>query len=341
MDLKTAIQRVSKVLPRGKDVESYKWIRFLSGPPSRIYATDGPRTVVAQVDVELPDVLLASDLLVKAAKDGGEITVHQVGYGNIELRTPSTVYKLQGYGGDQFAALPPVPDMFTEVDYWGQVTKVFHAAASPAVDSDLAVIRFTPEFVEATDRYRLVRVSAPGPWAGLVPTDVFKTWPKGMVEVAFTTQHAYFRVQDELRIATIRSTAYPNTDSVIPDVHSGPRVLVPVGILVNAVKQGLEVSELGLVNLTFEDGQVVIRAWQEGDVGKAYQAEVPALHRWDWAPGSVLVNGKYLHQSLKVVDTPNVILGYGDIADPLRVESGLFVACLWQMVYPQTQRKSA
>jgi len=335
VDLKKALRRVAKVLPKGTGTESFQFIRFIAGPPSRVYATDGFRVVVVQVDGELPDVVLASELLVKAAKDKGEITVHQVGYGNIELRTASTVYKLQGYSGDQFATLPlpSIPDEFTEVSYWDEVAKAFYAAASPAVEPDLAVVRFTPDFVEATDSYRLVRVEAPGPWSGLVPTSVFKTWPKGLVEVAFTTQHAYFRIGEELRIVMLRSSAYPNTDGVIPKVHEGPRVLVPLAVLQNAVKQGLEVSELGLVSLAIEEGQVVVRAWCEGDVGKAYQAEVPVLHQWNWVAGSVLVNGKYLHQSLRVLDTPNVTLGYGEIADPLRVESGLYVACLWQMVY--------
>lgn len=338
MELKKAIQQVTKVIPKKQELAKvYGFVRFVSpenGGPSKVYSTDGSRVYLALVDCELPPAILESTLLAKAAKDPGLMTVQNIGYGRMDLCTEHNRYAFQSGDTDNFPAPPVVPEKIRcyPVEEWIDVPHVLHAAAVEKENPDMAVIRFTPEYVEAMDKNRLARVEVERPWSGMVRASLFKGWPKGKVRFLFTEEFAYFWIGDELRMAPIQRTRYPDTDMVVPKVHPGPSVLVPTGPLAVAVKQGTEVSGLGLVNLAIEPDKVVVRAWQEGQVGESYEATVPIYHGGG-EHGNVLVNGKYFTQALKPVQTPNVKLGYGHMADPLRLESGTYIACLWQMVY--------
>ena len=339
MDLKKAIQQVTKVIPKKSELaQAYGFVRFVppskEGGLSRVYATDGSRLHLAQVETELPPALLEAALLMQAAKDPGEMRLENYGYGKMELQTEHNRYAFQSADPDEFVSPPVVPEKAQchLVERWAEVPQVLHAAMPEKEDPDLAVVRFTPEYVEAMDKNRLARVEVEQSWAGLVQANLFKAWPKGKVHYWFSEETAYFWIGDELRMAPIRKSVYPATDAVIPKVHPGPSVLVPTKALDVAVKQGTAVSGLGLVNLAIEPERVIVRAWQEGEVGENYEADIPVY--WGGKEhGNVLVNGKYFGQALKPVETPNVKLGYGHMADPLRLESGNYIACLWQMVY--------
>lgn len=339
MELSQAIQRVAKVCPKKKDQMALQVIRFFpshQGNPPWLYATDGLRSALVKVDrPDLPNVLLPAGDLVKAAGDPGELEVVETGFGKVELRTETATYQLQGLNFDAFPALPQTPAQYTLIqkEYWAEVAKAFHAAAKETEDPELAVVHFTPDYVEATDKNRLVRVEIPGPWAGLVPARAFKAWPKGEIQVAFTTAHAFFWVGDELRVAGLLTNPnYPKTANVIPPEYQA-FALVETAAFRDAILQGLAMSGLGVVNLDVNPAvdNLVIRAWQEGAEESAYVATIPILHGRG-EPGMLLVTGKFVHEALQKVSTPNVKLGYGGVADPLRMESGLMTVCVWQMV---------
>lgn len=359
MELKKAIDRVAKVCPKKKELEAYQAIRFLPNPNGQpyLYATDGLRIAMARVDADdLPNLLLPVAPLVAASKDTGNLEVVEVGYGKVELRSGTAVYQLRGLDHSRFPVLPPMPSQFVPVDpqVWKVVSKVFHAAGKETVEPALAVVNFTTEYVEATDQARLVRVDLTGPWHGMVPASTFKTWPKGEVFVAFTTTHAFFWVGDELRASCLLANKkYPNTRAVVPQEHEGPFVLVDTQAFQEAVQQGAKLSDLGLVLV--EIGQsalsLKLRAWQERvfdpngspesgwstQEKPGYEADIPVAHgklpEAGMAQGTMLLTGKYLDEALREVDTPNVRLCYGPISDPLRIESGVYTACVWGMVY--------
>ncbi len=333
MELRAAIARAAKVLPKKKD-SPFKHIRFIPGDgkdlSARVFATDGVRMSVVDVDGELPNVMLESDQVVKAAKDSKQLEVVEVGLGNIELRTDMTTYKGTGINFDDYPVLPPIPDEFDFWKNWVQITRVFHAAAKDD-EPDLAVIHFTPQYVEALDKARLARWEVPGNWEGLVSANLFKSWPKGSVGVKFTKEYAFFKLAaDELRIGLLQHGKYPDTKNVLPKIPRNS-ALVDIGEIKNAVSQGTSISRLGLIKLEFGDEGLAVRAWQEGKVGESFEALVPTVHKWYENTGSVLVNGKYVEQALKATVTPNVVLSFGDIVDPLRIDSGAFTACIWQL----------
>lgn len=338
MELTQAIQRVAKVCPKKKDKANFQVVRFLppqGDGPSYVYATDGLVTSLIKVDGDcLPNVLLPAGDLIKATKDSGEIKIVEDGYGQVSLITFFGVYRLQGKSFDCFPGLPRMPSSYTPISLgeWGDIRKVFHAAAKEAEDSELAVVHFTPDYVEATDKARLVRVNLSKEWSGLVSVSVFKSWPKGEVYVSFTETHAFFWVGDELRIGQLLNCPnYPKTASTIPGEHEGPYAVVSTRKIYEAAKQGAQLSDLGMVTLEFGDS-LIIRAWSENQEASTYQAEIK-IYDGSKHAGLFLITGKFLVEALAHVESRNIQLGYGGLSDPLRIDSGAYTACIWQLIY--------
>lgn len=341
MKLKKAIQRAAKVCSRKVEKAALQVIRFLpacqDGPPY-VFATDGLRSVLIKVDCDdLPNVLLPVGDLVKVAKDPGNLKVTEIGYGRINLATGIGVYRIQGLSFDHYPIVPTMPSAFTQIvpGDWDCISKVFHAAAKETEEPELAVIHFTPGYVEATDKNRLVRVEVLGTWEGLVPANMFKVWGKGEVLAAFTDTHAFFQVGDELRIGHLLHTPnYPKTTAVVPVTHVGPFIVVHTRSMLDAVQRGSELSDLGMVTIEITD-RLVIRAWSEQKERNTYEAEIPLQDGTgnEGNEGMLLVAGKYLAEALNQVDTVNVHVGFGNVFDPIRIESGVFTAVIWPMCY--------
>ena len=291
---------------------------------------------LATVDCKLPKAVLDADILNGIVKDTGDIEVVEPGYGNVGLKSGVRKYFLNGNDTTSYPYPPNMPEKMHEAPNWGQVLKVVHAAA-PEADkavSNLAVVHFTPDYVEATDKARFARVDIEGQWVGLVPVKLFKTWPKKKgVSVVFTKSHGFFQIgPDEVRIAVLQATKYPDTASVIPKSHRGPLAIVNVEETTKAVSQATNLASLGLVSLDGVANGLQVTAWEpDDDVDVAMQAVVPILHAKQGL-GRALVSGKYLKQLLKQVDSVNVILGFGEVSDPLRVEAGNFIGLLWQQI---------
>ena len=335
---------MAKVCPKKKEKAALQAIRFFPRYQDNlpyVYATDGLRASLIKIDLDdLPNVLLPAGDLVKAAKDPGGLDVVESGSGKIELRTDISTYELLGMPLDHYPGIPAGPGEYRPIKTWPWVKKVFHAAGRETVEPELAVINFTPEYVEATDKSRVVRIELQEDWRGLVPASTFKAWPKGDVWSAFTSAHAFFWVGEELRIGTLFHNAnYPKTAGLLPKEHKGPYIVVPTGALGGAVRQGSVLSHLGLVTFEITLEKLIIRAWQEGrelSEGGSYVATIDVLGgsmAGSMGAGMLLLTGKYLDEALRPVASPNVKLGFGGIADPLRIESGVYTACIWQMLY--------
>jgi len=340
MDLKSAIKETIKVVPKvtakNRATETLAYLRFRPATQhnaAQIYGSDGGRFYTAWVDCDLPPALVNAELLGKAIKDPHELRIQNHGYGDFDLCAGDQRYKFKSADCD-FPNLPEIPDFedFEDAPKW-PIPAVLHAAANPRDDPQLAVVRFTKRFVEAMDHNRVARVWMAEDWEAIVQANMFAQVPKGSVKWHFTDTHCFFLFAGEvLRIAPKRFGEYPDTEAVIPAQHTGPFVLIQVDPLLVAIKQGTAISELSLVHLLFSPNQLKIRAWIEGTVGKVYEATLPILHG-SGHEGQMLVGGKPFYQALKVVRTPNVLLGHGEGSAPLRIESGPYVACLWQMIY--------
>lgn len=340
MELEAAIQRVAKVVPKKKDLEHYQAIRLCSSPPC-VHATDGQRHSVVAVDGEVPDFLLPARPLVAAAKGGG-IRFEVLGYGKIQIESAASKYEVVALEPDHFPVRPRVDGDLEYAPQWAEVMRVVHAAAKPTQNPDAAYVHFTPRFIEATDQGRFARVGVGAPWVGLVPAAVFQSWPKGEVQFGISATHAYFVIGgEELRAARLgQNPMYSRTTDLVPLAYTGPRLHVSARALREAVKHGAELSHLGLVivEIDHREPSVIVRAWRERDRQSKdrYEARIRVQTRLgtpesDQEYVAIGVRGKYLVEALRQIRTPNIFLGHGTISDPLRIESGVFTACIWPM----------
>ena len=344
MDLRTAILQVAKVLPKKRvDVpEFFTSIRFttLTNGGHAVYATDGIRFYIVPLAEPVPSVLLPADLLVKAARDATELHLVSSGYGKIEVQTDISKYQIQGIAFDTYPATPFVPDIkdCPVVLNWQGVLDVAQAAGTEKFNPELAVVSFKPDYVEAMDTARLARSTLPGLGKGLVSASMFKSWPKGEVRCLFSEYYAYFWIDgQELRICTLQvNDSYPDTTETIP-AGGKRRMLIQTKELARSIKQGTAVSDLGLVKLEYSgsSNMLTVRAWNESGEGEAFAATVVDLHPTldPGVDGMALVNGKYMQQAIKGVKTPNAVLVFGESFDPVRIESGAYTVCLWQMAF--------
>lgn len=348
MEFKKAIQRVTKVIPK-KAGDRLRLVRFVASKddiPSMVYATDGVvgSAVYLEEGFELPDALVGADLLIAAAKDKGELRLVNSGYGNIELHTSTTTYRLEVSSFDEYPMVFQPPSACIETTDWPYIARAFHAAGK---DADRDVVHFASKYVETVDKGRLARVWLPTSIDGFVPTTAFKSWVKGDVFIGVTLSHVYFRVGlDEYRISAFaHPSGYPQTSDVIPEIHVGPAILVDAKDLKNAVDQAVKVSPRGILQLHISLDRVVVTGYDiVREKLNSFSATIGSEHSTDTdacdGPTSttMLMDGKFLGSTLKVVKGEHVKLGYNpsggnpDYNKFLRLDDGSLTTCIWCMV---------
>lgn len=333
--LKDALKRVLKVTQpkEAKSVSGFvRTIPANVGYPARVYATDGVRGSSVWVDVDLPNNVFPAWILAKAIKEPGDLILNSTGYGNFELISGVSTYQIMGSDPVDYPAIPQFPSSYYYVDGWGTIAKAFHAVSRPQKDTvEASLVHFTPKYVESTDRHRLARVGALGPWSGLVHSTVFKGWPRDDVGVFFSENCAYFNLGPETRIGFIQHCDYPKLENVLPLEHVGPSALVSTNVLRNCCKRAADISAYDCVGIEFRRDQLSIWAWEKENPQQIYQGNVRVYQGVEHS-GVMVVNGKYLTDAMKVISTPTVRVCYNDRHGPLRLESGSLVCCIWQVI---------
>lgn len=354
MLLKEAIQRTAKFIDKGKEapavMRALRFIPAFEGMPARLYATNGTVGIIVDVGQELPNMVLPAEPLVKLCKDiTGVVSIEDKGNAKAAITVAGkaandqSTYTLEGLPPGDFPGFPAVPEKFSLLnDYqWHIIQKVVHAAGKDATKPELMNINFRPTVVEATDRARVARAEIAGPWAGLVPAQLFKYWPKsGSVECVFTDYHCFWKVEEELRFAFIQqSEKYPKLEKLIPEDHEGWWMIVDVKSLAETVKKAADMSPTASVVLDFGIMGITVRAHAREGVDFEAKLEgrmgIPGGQNAQYT--EMLLDGKMLGEALKVVDTPKVKLCYGKPQEPLRLESGGLIECLWPMLSTQPE----
>lgn len=348
MLLREAIQRTSKFVAKGKEapaiLRALRFIPSYQGQPARLYATNGVVGIIVDVGQELPNMVLPVEPLIKLCREiEGVLSAEDQGNATAVITVSGkaardrSMYTLKGLAPSEFPGFPGVPEKFTRLDYyqWSMIQKVVHAAGKDETKPDLMNVNFRPVAVEATDEYRVARADIVGPWSGLVPAQLFRHWPKsGSVECAFTEFHSFWKMDSELRFAvTQHSKRYAAIEKLIPEKHDGWWMVLERKSLIELVKKAADMSPTASVFLYFGLMGLTVRA--DARVGADFEATLNAglgIPQGRCAQYTeILVDGKLLGEALKVMDTPRVKLCYGTSEEPLRLESGGLVECLWPM----------
>lgn len=354
MLLVEALQRAGKFVDKGKEalpiLKSLRFIPAYNGMPARLYATNGVVGILVDVDQPLPNMVLPAEPLIKLCRDTTAV-IGVENQGNAQALVTVTgkaakgaaLYTLQGLPPSEFPGFPAIPERFHRIqDYqWWSLQRVVHAAGKNKAEAELMNISFRPTAIEATDRSRVARAEVSGPWSGLVPSQLFQHWPKsGDVFCVFTEYYCFWRVGQELRFAIIqRSEKYPNLEKIIPEVHDGWWMVMNVRPLMETVKRAFSMSPTASVVLDFGLMGLTVRAHSKKGTEFTSQLSgklgVPSGRTAQFT--EILLDGKLLWEALRAFDTPKVRLCFGEAREPLRLESGNVVECLWPMLASQPE----
>lgn len=332
------------------------YLYFYPGTPGFVYGTDGVVGVLVRLDesVEVLPVALRADKLVKLARGADGLGMAWAGRAGELVRID--IYNKTGKALSEVLANSPqaggqksrpiVPETYVEVPDWPEVARTIHAVAHSEEDPLLEFLHLSPDGAEATDGLRMACVDLDEvPWGDvLVPRVVFKGWrKKQLVEVAFQPGWVFFRIGlDEVRwVATREPTGYPPLKSRVPELYDGPSFVVATKTFATVLKEASKHGMGNAVSLRFSPGVMQVRAFdprherakQDPTEARIYEADVRG--QGGDVPSFVLVNGKYLLEAVQSAATPNVLLGYGQSSDPIRVESGRYVAAVWPLMVHQ------
>lgn len=370
MDLFDALKRVMRFCPTKKsDPEELKAVRFIPGAPGyhpRVFGTDGLTGCVVEVtDQALPSAVFGSDALKGILKGAvGIDSVEAVGYGEYRLSI-NTKTSLMGYtvasiqDTSRLPGLPPIPAIgngWSEVPWFEDILGVVHASKNGMMGTDWANLYFTPDWVQASDQTRLARVAVKTPLTGHVPHQVFRTWPKGEVQVAVThlnpvTPVVFFRIGDETRFTFMQPSRgeHEKLEGYLPGVHPGPGLVVAREGLMDLVKRAKMVTAMpDLISLDFGVRGVTVRATVDGH-GAGFEASldgVPTYYTGDarFERTQMILDAKVLVEILRSMDTPSVMLGFAAPQSmipphrPLRIESGPMLVCLFQTPFHRVDK---
>ena len=222
-----------------------------------------------------------------------------------------------------YPAMPP-PATFEPVSGWESVLKVLPAVGKDAHKPDLHLVRFHPLHVTTTNLEWLIRLNRAFGWDGWLLNDVFKSWPKGPVSVAWAPPYAFFRVGDETRFAALQPEArYQDSFGRYCDYVPPYSVVLSRLLLEDTIKRAQDISPWRMVSLDFGDTAVTVRAYaraRENDADASFASVVP-YERAQAGQMTLLVDSTVLVSILKLVESPRLRLRYESPTMPLQLES--------------------
>lgn len=338
MDLKAAIERAVRFCPKGKTaLATLQAVRFLpqtNNCPAVIYSTSGHLGTIVEVrGVELPNALIPAEALRKAIKGSKRVVSleeSQPGVIRIEVLAKNSMermsYDVNGGDMGNFPGYPtvPTPMAFEDIPGWDSLLKLLPAVGKEAHKPDLKLIRFHPKHVTATNLEWLIRLNRRLGWDGWLLADVFRTWPKGSVSVAWAPPYVFFRIGDETRFTAIQpETHYHDSYGRYLDYVPPYQVVLNRVLLEDTIKRAQDVSPWRMVAFDFGDTALTVRAFarnREAEAVASFAVEVP-YERASVEGMQVLLDSTVLVAILKLVESPRIRLRFKTPAEPLQIES--------------------
>jgi len=337
MRLRTALSRITK-FKGGAKSGILQGVRFIPAQPgvhpARVYASDGSVGCIldCEPDDELPNAVVLGEFIDNVVKAGKEDpSFVDDGYGRVVASVGTFEQSVMGAPPSDFPSVPEMPPDWINVPLWSTVRSVAKFTGKKS-DGGRAHVKFSPEGVEASDTVLIARAEVPGLGSGLVPVSMFKSWHAGDVRVAFWGGRMYAqRGDDELRFAELQRGSFPDLSKVVPTQHNGPRMVVPLDDFSRACTQAMKTSAHKAVELLLGPDGVVVKAYAKKKDDPQAKAVIASKTLQGGDECRAIVAGKGLCTLLKECKTPAVVLAYITPQTPVRVESGAFVGCAWQL----------
>lgn len=339
MELKAAIERAVRFCPKGKtnlvNLQAVRFVPQTVNCPAVIYSTSGHLgTIVELRDVEIPDALIPVTALRKAIRDAKSVdSIEAIKPGVFAITVTAKksgeqmTYEVNGGDTLNFPGLPvvPVPSAFEDVLGWDTVLKVLPAVGKKDHEPDLKLVRFHPRHVTATNLELLIRVNRALGWDAWVLAEVFRSWPKGPVSVAWDASYGFFRVGDETRFAARQKEARHQDSFGRYCSYTPPYYVVLSRVLLeDTIKRAQDVSPWRVVSFDFCETSVIVRAFarnREADQDARFEAEIPYVKSCV-QPMQALLDSTILVSIFKLIGSPMVRLRYEAPNIPIQFESG-------------------
>lgn len=244
---------------------------------------------------------------------------------NVELTTDQGRYKMVGYDGGDYPALPALdgaqaitaagPLVKRAIDKTGFAAS--KDALRPAMMGVLFQVRPETSTIVATDGHRLVKLVADGitaeePVDVIVPEKALSLAGKaagdGACTIRIASGYVGFDFGDTQVIGRLIEEQYPNYEAVIP-VENEKRLTVGRDAMLAAVRRvALYSSSMThQIRLALESDQLAISA---EDIERASEAKERVLCDYDADPMEIGFNSQYLQEVLSNVDSEDVVFEF-------------------------------
>ncbi len=244
---------------------------------------------------------------------------------NVELTTDQGRYKMVGYDGGDYPALPALdgaqaitadgPLVKRAIDKTGFAAS--KDALRPAMMGVLFQVRPEKSTIVATDGHRLVKLVADGitaeePVDVIVPEKALSLAGKaagdGACTIRIASGYVGFDFGDTQVIGRLIEEQYPNYEAVIP-VENEKRLTVGRDAMLAAVRRvALYSSSMThQIRLALESDQLAISA---EDIERASEAKERVLCDYDADPMEIGFNSQYLQEVLSNVDSEDVVFEF-------------------------------
>ncbi|MEM1115056.1 MAG: DNA polymerase III subunit beta [Bacteroidota bacterium] len=252
------------------------------------------------------------------------VTITTDGEFNVELTTDQGRYKMVGYDGGDYPALPSLDDaQAVEADgalVKRAIDKTGFAASKdalrPAMMGVLFQIRPEKSTVVATDGHRLVKLTVDGLTAEsvdvIVPEKALslagKAAGEGDCTIRIASGYVGFDFGDTQVIGRLIEEQYPNYEAVIP-VENEKRLTVGREALLAAVRRvALYSSSMThQIRLSLESDALTVSA---EDIERASEAKERVLCDYDADAMEIGFNSQYLQEVLSNVDGEDVVFEF-------------------------------
>jgi DNA polymerase-3 subunit beta len=278
---------------------------------------DGAKARIAVPARRLLDTLRAlPDLPVTVATDGEF---------NVELTTDQGRYKMVGYDGADYPALPSLDDAQTVTAPGALVKRAIDKtgfaaskdALRPAMMGVLFQIRPDTSTIVATDGHRLVKLVVDGITAEdavdvIVPEKALalagKAAGEGTCTVRVASGYVGFDFGETQVIGRLIEEQYPNYEAVIP-VENEKRLVVGREAMLAAVRRvALYSSSMThQIRLALDGDALTVSA---EDIERASEAKERVLCDYDAEPMEIGFNSQYLQEVLQNVDGEDAVFEF-------------------------------
>lgn len=244
---------------------------------------------------------------------------------NVELTTDQGRYKMVGYDGGDYPALPSL-EAAQAITAQGAVVKraidktgfaASKDALRPAMMGVLFQVRPDNSTIVATDGHRLVKLVADGitaeePVDVIVPEKALSLAAKaagdGACTIRIASGYVGFDFGDTQVVGRLIEEQYPNYEAVIP-VENEKRLTVGRDAMLAAVRRvALYSSSMThQIRLALDSDQLAISA---EDIERASEAKERVLCDYDAEPMEIGFNSQYLQEVLSNVDGEDVVFEF-------------------------------